>query len=97
MPSGGSRIEAHLLTQVLERRIELLLAMVVSIREEIQHIDRLDHAAKGRHVALGRRDIVPASLAGHPEFDTTILGLAIRVVSDIVDNDTFRSRFGVEN
>lgn len=71
--------------------------MVVSIREEIQHIDRLDHAAKGRHVALGRRDIVPASLAGHPEFDTTILGLAIRVVSDIVDNDTFRSRFGVEN
>lgn len=69
----------------------MLLAMLMPIHEEIQHIYSLDHATEGRHVALGRRDIIPASLAGHPELNTAILRLAIGVVSDIVDNDTFRS------
>jgi hypothetical protein len=92
----GSNIGTHLLAQILKRRIELLLAMLVSIREKIQHIDSLDHAAKGRHIALGGRNIVPASLASHPELNTAILGLSIGVMSDIVNNDTFRSGFGVE-
>jgi hypothetical protein len=94
---GVEKVETYLLTKILKGRIYLLLAMLVPIHEEIQHIDRLDHTTEGRHVALGRRDIIPAGLAGHPKLNTAILRLAIGVMSDIVDNDTFRSRFGIEN
>lgn len=93
----GNERGAHLSTKVLERGVDLFLSLLVPVNQEIQHINSLDHAIKGRQVAFGRRDQVPASLASDPDLDTAVLRLAIRIVCDIVDDNAIRSRVRSES
>lgn len=95
--ASGTESKPHLLTEILEGRIELLLAMLVFVHQEIVHVDRLDHAIECRKIALGGRDSIPARLTGHPQLDAAILGLAVSIVDDIVDDDSLRRRVWVEH
>lgn len=86
----------HLLTEILEGRAELLFAMPVSVHQEVVHVDRLNHTIECRKVALGGRDLIPARLTGHPQLDTAILGLAVSIVDDIVNDDSVRGGVRIE-
>lgn len=87
----------HLLTQALESRIELFPAIHMSVHQEIQHVDRLHHTIEGRQVALGRREVVPASFTSNPDLNTAILRLAVSVMSNIVDDNAIRGVVPVED
>lgn len=81
---------AHLLTQALKRRVELIPAGKVSVHQEIQHVDRLDHAIECRQITFGGRDVVPTSLASNPDLNAAILCLTIGVMCDIVNDNALR-------
>lgn len=95
--SDSGTVNTHLLTQALERRIELLPASEVFVHQKIQQVDCLDHAIEGRQVALGGRDVVPARLASNPDFNAAILRLAVGEMRDIVDDNALRSVVRIEN
>ena len=75
----------------------MLPAHEVSVHQEIQQVDCLDHAIEGRQVALGGRDVVPARFASNPDFNAAILRLAVGEMRDIVDDNALRSVVRIEN
>lgn len=87
----------HLLAQALECRVELFFAIEMSVHQEIQHVDRLDHAIEGRQVAFGRRDVVPAGFTSDPDLNAAILRLTVGIMCDIVDDDAIRGVVLVEH
>jgi hypothetical protein len=66
----------------------------VAIACKVQDVDRLNHRLEHVYVRVTRLDLVPASLAGCPDVDITVLVCAVGEMSDVLDLYGGIARFG---
>lgn len=92
--------QTYLIKKILQARIPIPLPLpssLMSIRQKIQHINRLHRFIEHRSIPFRGGYRKPPRRSGNPDPDLAVIMLTVSVVGDIFDNDAFSEVIFIED